>query len=375
MLSLLSLELGRPAMIKEEDCNVNMPSPVDDHYIYEGSSWMSPTSEIATSPLLPTIRVVGGIARLLGLLKSRVIPTWALKAYDSHFDTVMKQFPAQHQLRVNDYIDPVEMPSMIYLQNARLILHRHNLTPICEQETRSAAIDSCALVAKDTAKLLERCMQNPPTGSQSKITIQEDTWEKRMISAVSAFFCTHIWRCTLFLCFRFDYESALTCARASAVLGGSRHINRACGRYLDFFLSQVVLKLKRGVDFNTDEELIAYVSGDLQGSFESSWIWQERKGDVHMGQPLQSASSPDQNGVNKAELDENTAHSQDSEWAGWNKIVALIEGLADEQRHEHHRHMRHEAVQSPGIHLPPLVASPSPSTSTLRDRMSIKDLL
>ncbi|KAL9127511.1 MAG: hypothetical protein Q9217_003621 [Psora testacea] len=371
---LLSLELGRPAMVKEEDCDVSVPSPVDDQYIYEGSNWMSPTPEMATSPLLPTIRVIGAIARLLGLLKSPTISKRALTAYDTHFDTILKKFPAQHQLRINDYIDPIEMPPMMYLQNARLMLHRHNLTPICDQEARSDALDHCALAAKDTAKFLRRCMQNPPPGSQSKITAREDTWEKRMVSAASAFFCTHIWRCTLILCFRFDFESALTCVRASAVLGDSRRVNTACGRYLDFFLSQLVTKLKHSVNLDTDEEMIAYVSGDLQGSFESSWIWQESKGNVHMGRPLQGTINY-QNGFNKAEPEEAAAQNGDDDWAGWDKITGLIEGLAHEQRQGQQWHVTHEATRSPAIQLPPLVASPSPSTSTPRDRMSIKDLL
>ena len=364
-------------MIKEEDCDVGKPSPVDDQYIRDGSNWMAPTPDMTTSPLLPTIDVVGGIARLLSLLKSPTIPDRALRAYDGHFDTVMKSFPAQHQLRVNDYIDPIEMPPMMYLQNARLMLHRHNLTPLCDQDTRSSALDHCAHAAKDTAKMLHRCMQDPPRGLQSKITTHEDSWEKRMVSATSAFFCTHIWRCTLFLCFRSDFESALTCARASAVLGDTRRVNTACGRYLDFFLGEIASRSDQGARLDSDEEMIAYVSGDLQGSFEKSWIWRESKGNVHMGQPLQSAAESDRDRGGKRELDDATAHSDDGNWAGWARVVRLIEGLAHQQRQrqEQPRHAVAETIRPPAIQLPPLGASPSPSTGTPRDRMSIKDLL
>ena len=377
LCSLLSLELGRPAMIKEEDYDVQMPSPVDDQYIYEGSSWMAPTPEIATSQLLPTIRVIGGIARLLGLLKSPQISKHALRAYDMHFDKVMSNFPAQHQIRLNDYIDPIEMPPMIYLQNSRLMLHRHNLTPICDQQTRSQALDRCALVSKDTASFLQRCMREPPVGSQSNVTAKEDTWDKRMVSAVSAFWCTHIWRCTMFLCFRLELESALTCIRASAVLGDTRRVNTACGRYLDFFLGQLVIKLNESIDLDTDEEMIAYVSGDLQGSFESSWIWQESKGHVHIGMPLQSAATASTNGVHQKELGDATGQAEDGDWCGWDRIIQLVDGLASERRRKNEKResAMTEATKSPRIQLPPLGASPSPSTSTPRDRMSIKDLL
>lgn len=377
MSSLLSLELGRPAMIKEEDCDVQMPNPVDDQYIHEGGDWMRPTASMATSQLLPTIHVIGGIARLLGLLKNPQISKHALRAYDAHFDAVMKGFPANHKSRMDEYIDPVEAPPMMYLQNARLMLHRHNLSPICNEQTRSQAIDGCSSVGRDTARLLRRCMREPPSGSQSKITANEDPWEKRMVSASSAFFCTHIWRCTLYLCFRQDFEAALTCVKASSILGDSRRINTACGRYLDFFLGQLVIKMRQGVVLDQDEEMIAYVSADLQGSLQGSWIWQESKGRVHLGRPLQSASSSNANGIQQQELSEATAQSNNGEWAGWDKIASLIRTMAAEQRKspDQQRAGMVSSTTSPVIQLPPLLSTPSPSTSTPRDRMSIKDLL
>ncbi|KAG8528888.1 uncharacterized protein KY384_006577 [Bacidia gigantensis] len=377
IFSLLSLELGRPAMIKEEDCNVQMPSPTDDQYMTEAANWKDPSPDMATSALLPTIRVIGGIARLLLMLKAPQISMHALRAYDTHFDSVIKSFPAQHQMRALDYIDPIELPPMMYLQNARLVLHRHNLSPVCDTSARSYALDSCASVAKDTAKFLQRCMQLPPEGARSSITAREDSWDRRLVSASSAFFCTHIWRCTLFLLFRLDFDSALTCARASAILGDTRRVNISCGRYVDFFLSQFLAKLKQRVELDMDEEMIAYVSGDLQGNFESSWIWQESKGDTHVGRPLQGSSNSHVNSTYHGELEEANSPTNENDWAGWDKIVRLIEGLATEQKKGSERpsQTKPEMPQPHAIHLPPLVASPSPSSTNSRDRLSIKDLL
>lgn len=362
--SLLSLELGRPVLIKEEDCNVGMPSAVDDQYMHADNSWISPTPEQSTSPLLPTIQVIGGIAKLLRFLKSRFLAKPALEAYDSHFRGCMQGFPVYQQIRLNDYVDPVELPPIMYLQNARLMLHRHNLTPISERKDRSAALDRCASAALDTAKLLRRAMQETPPGSQSNITEQNDTWEKRMVSAVSAFFCTHIWRCTLFLSFRLDYENAIWCARASATLGASRPVNVACGRYLEFFLKELAARMNNGAEFDADEEMVAYVSGDLQGSFENSWIWKGAKGDVHLGQPFQSPTLGGNGGI------EDASETDVAHWDGWDNVLNILDQLFHEQQQRQQHRAIQESSLRPPLMLPPLAPLPNPS-----NRMSIKDLI
>ena len=366
-ISLLSLELGRPALIKEEDCNVSLPSPIDDRFMISGNDWFSPTPEQSTSPLLPTIQVIGGIAKLLRVLKSRHLAKSALEAYETHFKGCMQSFPVYQQIRTNDYVDPIELPPIMYLQSARLMLHRHNLTPTSSAQDRSIALDHCAFAAADTAKLLRRCMQEIPHGSRSSISEQDDTWEKRMVSAVSAFFCTHIWRCALFLCFRSDFENAMWCAQASATLGSSRPINVACGRYLQFFLQEMVSKMKQGAHFDGDEEMIAYVSGDLQGSFENSWIWKGSKEDIYLGEPLQNSI------LMEMEKDQESADTGIAAWAGWDHILSLLDQLFHvRQQEQQHRAIKESSLRPP-LMLPPLAPYPNPANPS--NRMSIRDLI
>lgn len=273
-------------------------------------------------------------------------------------------------------MDPVELLPMIYLQNARLMLHRHNLNPICDTDARSTAIDDCANDARDTAKLLRRCMQEPSAGSHSPTTAQNDTWEERMVSAVTAFFCTHIWRCTLFLCFRFDFESALTCARASATVGDARPINISCGRYIEFFLREMVANLDLGNQLDRDEEMIAYVSGDLQGSFESSWIWQESNGRVHLQKPLQSWNGEPKGGQAGQDFATASAQKEEFEWGGWEKVVRVLEELVKEKQDEHRRISRQETSRPTTGELPQLATSPlSVNVHSGSNRMSIRDLI
>ena len=356
MDSLLSLELGRPALIKEEDCDVELPSAIDDQYMRIGTNWTSPTAEQSTSPLLPMIKVIGGIAKLLRMLKSRRLTRTILQAYDMHFTTCMQAFPPGKQNR--DHIDPIDLHPMIYLQNARLMLHRHNLSPTCEVDERSAAIDHCVSVSRDTAQLLHRSMQETPM-THSHPSNETGSWEMRMISATSTFLCTHIWRCTLFLCFRFDFASALLCARASAAMGNTRPINVACGRYLEFFLKELIRKLDQRDQLDTDEEMIAYVSADLQGSFEHSWIWQENKEGVQLGRPLQSSDSVGNGEASDHDSAKVKSEAEVSDWAAWDKVLNILEQL-----------YQTGAIQDPSIR-PPMVLPPvNPS-----NRMSIRDLI
>lgn len=356
MDSLLSLELGRPALIKEEDCDVELPSAIDDQYMRIGTNWTSPTAEQSTSPLLPMIKVIGGIAKLLRMLKSRRLTRTVLQAYDTHFTTCIQAFPPEKQTR--DYIDPIDLHPMIFLQNARLMLHRHNLSPTCEVDERSAAIDYCVSVSRDTAQLLHRSMQETPM-THSHPSNETGSWEMRMISATSTFLCTHIWRCTLFLCFRLDFASALLCARASAAMGNTRPINVACGRYLEFFLTELIRKLDQKDQFDTDEEMIAYVSADLQGSFEHSWIWQEKKEGVQLGRPLQSSDSVGNGEASDHDSAKVKLEVEGFAWAAWDKVLNILEQL-----------YQTGAIQDPSIR-PPMVLPPvNPS-----NRMSIRDLI
>ena len=361
-VSLLSLELGRPAMIKEEDCNVRLPSPIDDQYMHAGNSWTSPNPEQATSPLLPTIKVVGGIAKLLRMLKSPRISKIALETYNSHFCRCMSALPAEREIRPNGYIDPMELSPMVYLQNARLMLYRHNLKPICEADTRSTALDNCIKVSKDTARILSRCMQESPEAQS-----HSSPWEERLVSAISTFLCTHIWRCTLYLCFQHDFESALWCARASTILGNSRAVNVACGRYLEFFLQKLLTRWKQGNHFETDEEMIALVSGDLQGSFENSWVWQKNKNNDHLEDLLQSTGASEKESNTELDQFESATEEEKPDWAGWEHIVRILEQLLQKKQQDQLSSLRPPMVLPPWASLPNSISPPN--------RMSIKDLI
>ncbi|GLI79595.1 hypothetical protein PoHVEF18_007933 [Penicillium ochrochloron] len=311
---LLALEMGKPCLINDQDCDIDLPCPVDDQSLAQGKS---AEDQSAPSPLLATIHVVRSIGQLTRTLRSTSISYATLETFERHFTICRTTFPAHLQLKQDTDLDPRSLAPIIYLQNARLLLHRHNISPYCQSGVRTAALDYCVSIAVDTANILSRCMRSHSgTGD----------WRALFASSAGTLLCTHIWRCALFLLFRQEFATALACVQASAAVGDDRAVNAACGRYLAFFLRCLLDRSQPGevVGPEQDEAMMAYVSGDMQGTADGSWVWQGSETGANLdnipGQPC-PAPAP-----------------ADSQWEGWGwveKTVAHL--LGEKQRHDYER--------------------------------------
>ncbi|KAI4149758.1 MAG: hypothetical protein L6R39_002419 [Caloplaca ligustica] len=351
-------------MINDDDCEISLPSPKgvggkrgDNARRHEAQ---------AQPPLVPIVHIIRGISKLVRSLKEPTISPLVVQSFDLLFEECMDLFPAHHQINAFGSIDPHEIPPVIYLQNARLMLHRHNLSLKNTASARSHAIDKCVEIAKQSTRYLARCMPNV-SGEAIHARTGHDRWRGPLTSAASAFLCTHIWRCSLFLSFRAEYEDASVCAQASAAIGAARPVNIACGRYLEFFLQRLLNRLQDEPDsLETDEEMLALASGDLQGSADNSWIWKD------VGSGGQEEQNRQFSPINPTPV---TAHEDDLYvWSNWDGVLdmlrRLLEGRRQEQHHQHqHQYPQQEAriplklpaqVQQQPVHL----ASPvSPGTS------------
>lgn len=326
-LRLVSLEQGRSAMIDDDDSEIDLTSPT---IAGEGQGEDARKhGATAHSPLVPTVQVIRVISKLLKLLKEPSISTSSLQAFDVLFEDCMDLFPAHHQLNAYGALDPHEMPPLIYLQNARLMLHRHNLGVKNKPSARLHSTEECTRIAKQSTRLLARCMHNG-SGATVQSQVGHERWRSSLVSAASAFLCTHIWRCSLFLCLGREYNDALVCAQASATIGSARPINVACGRYLEFFLRRLLPKMQdEMLAIETDEEMLALVSGDLQGDAENSWIWKDVEGGSQVSESTRF--SP----VNRTPV---TAHEEDyNAWSNWDGILdtltRLMQGKEQQQQY------------------------------------------
>jgi hypothetical protein len=206
--------------------------------------------------------------------------------------------------------------------------------------------------------------------------------------------CLHLWRCMLVLCFRGDYDAAFMCLHVSTAIGKTRKINSACGKHLVFFLDQMLSRARSGrgspQQLEHDEEILAYVSGDVQASVDHSWVW--------AGPNATTSSPPSQS----SSFDTLRSHVGDEpmrdvlpvrttggspiqtevDWNEWTRIEPMIRQLMEENRPRSsnyypppHNPMKrvqlaHETKLAP--RPPPPPPSPAPSSSS---RISIANII
>ena len=339
-----SLELGKPSMIDDDDCNATLPNLTDETSIRPRNAW-PPNTQLSDPVLLSILKVAQCVSGLQKAFKIPIIETSVLQALDETFNNCSTSFPPHHQIQSDDYLDPRTICPLIYLQNARIMLHRHNLSPLGTSEVRLIALRNCFMIATDTARIISRIMQNDP-GSPVDPASEAEKWQAKLIAAANAFLCTHLWRCILFLCFQSNYQAALICARASAVIGDTRLVNVACSRHLVFFLQLLLHKLQAGEaqSLEHDEDMVAYVSGDLQGS-DYSWVWHEDEN----RSPLDMREFTFAEGLSPMVIKE-----EGVSLSGWEDILAILRRLALEQGRQETAQGFSKPTHGGGKHLVPL---------------------
>lgn len=276
---------------------------------------------------------------------------------------------------------PESLTPLIHLQNTRLVLHRRNLSPVCAREVRMSAIDSCIAIARDTVKFLSRMV--PDRSHRIDPEGGPDTWVDRIPLAASSMFCTHLWRCTLFLCLGGYFPDAQICVRASAAVGDLCPVNRACGKYLTFFLGCLVEKTQHGErsqSLETDEEMLAYVSGDLQGDFQNAWVWQgndygrdhsptdRRTTDVLSPEEERGGRNTDPFGGSSRI---SSPHMEPQPWTGWDHVSWLLERLSAERG----LNAGHGRSSAPPALTTTTVGPLQHSTTSTSGRISIADII
>lgn len=430
---LLSLEGGRPPLINDEDCQVGWPCPVDDEWIQPTIILKQPSNVPSHSSLGTVIPVVRFISQLKTTLKAREIAPQTIRTYDDYFSAVMSTFPETFQTQSSTYLEPHQLTVAFFLQTARFHLYRHNLSVICRLPQRVEAINRCLAVARDTAQYISRTLQTPaasPNSHQdghspaasSEVDLdvsKTDKWQASVKSTALNISCMHLWRSILVLCFRGDFTSALTCIRVSSAIGELRNVNMACGRHIKFFLDKLLERWRSGrggaASLEKDEEMIAYLSGDLQGSTENSWVWtgsetgsklkvndDKATHAVQIYRPLNAVGmGPKLNGEHPVDRPNDPANNllpKPLDWGGWDTVERSIHELMEEQEkspplstetrspYSYHRPAHNEGKRlqlappdlpgpvTPGRTPPPPQAT-SRETSTGASRISIANII
>ncbi|OHE94788.1 fungal specific transcription factor domain-containing protein [Colletotrichum orchidophilum] len=337
----LALDLGRPVLIDDTDCDVSLPAGVDDHYIHEGGIMVPPGREPLNHSLLALINVTRSYSFLIKTLVAPIVAPTRLATFDHHFTSCQQAFPPECKTSSTGQIFPHLLTPYIFVLHARLALHRHNLAPTCPFDVRLAAMDQCNNTALDTASLLSRATPALADGATALLT-------------------AHTFRCALFLLLAGHWDHATTCLRALAAIDSKRDVAIPCGRFLAFFVSTLGTKRAEYAAFIArttppkpfapppppqgrpgptplqealmqDEELLAYVSADLQAAPDSAWVWAggEREAILSPTSPGSIiASGGASSGLFSAEQRTGLSEEEVKEWGGWERLEAAIRGLA-----------------------------------------------
>ena len=387
-IRLLSLELSRPTQISEEDCNVRLSHPLLEAVVRHPAQTMQPTDMSQPHPAEIMAAISRLVARLKKVFRSPMIDIDTLQALESHLDALAQTFPDPLHPNSSTYIDPRFLWILTIVSNTKIMLHRHIISPNCSRSDRGTALGRCAAAARLTARTISRSLQRPPSSAQPYTDPSRSTlsWEDRVLSFTPSHLCTHLWRCILILSFLLDFTGASICARLSSTIGTLRPVNTSCGRYIVFFLEKLRERLSSGdseqYELENDEEMLAYVSADLQADPMRAWIWGPGE-----GPPQQYSSTPTSpwahqqasmqySGTSQSPVwHPSEAQSPPDDWGGWQRVFTLLTELHDLNQRRREQHQSHEPQQYQRLPLlrplqttqypaPPGIYSTSSQTAT-----------
>ena len=250
----------------------------------------------------------------------------------------MDAYPEKYQPHSDTYLEPFCINAVIPLLLVRFQLYRHNLNSHTSYEERAEALDRCVFVALETVRYFSRTMQTPsPVGDPSEYATK--SWRDLLLASTNNTTCRHVWRCTLMLCFRGEYNAALTCLRVLKTIDKHRKLNIAGGRNLSFFLDKLIERLRSSTspqnDVDSDFELLAYATGDLQADINNGFAWtrSESPHPSSTGLPPNEFTAPS---VPFADEDlpatSLLTEKEVNDWGGWERVERQIGILVEEQQ-------------------------------------------
>jgi len=360
--------MGRPMLINDEDCDTEYPSLLEEEEgIADSFHPQKPTL------LLATVHVARLLGPLTRLCRSLCITAEAIRKFEGHLANCMQVFPLQLRLEAGGPLDPLVIAPLIYFQNARILLYRHNMSPACSLEQRSAAIENCTIAAQGSAGVISRCFQ-----------IESEETELRLKVSATSFICTHIWRCMLFLAFKQSWRAFHVLLRYSTLVNDSKPVNTSCGRHLDSFLHKLVERwqYKRVQSMEEDEELIVLLSGDLQGG-TNSWIWGNSETGTLLSRRQKHSRTPQATQgtgerVEPFHRDMSTDSLMSDEgmqrWEGWHGIYQAAQWLEEVQRSQHQQQQHMSTQPSAGPQRFESSAGAESNANNTRSRMTIASI-
>ena len=282
------MEWGFPLCIEDSDCDISIPADVPDSFLSDesavkteddGSNLSSNSSalnETGQPFFLPIAwaRIAPAIHK--AITSSSTVPNSVIRTLESW----MQDYRTKYNLydSTKGGIGASTLPGILLMQNLRLVLHRHNLSPITPYSERVTALRECIATARLSSSVVSKVLGNLFDVEYQNLSDEHEVLARfRRYTTVEE--VTHYFRCSLFLCLAGLWLEALPLVAAARIIGERRSINQPCCRYLygflDFSKDRIPCSIEQG---NIDEEVLALATADGQkGSGEWGTIWNTKE--------------------------------------------------------------------------------------------------
>lgn len=324
-------------LINENDCEVSYPSSAtEDGIPWSGGLYSMPARAVSSTRFIDIVQVTRLYSQISYALKTSIILPQTLHHFDELFRSKWLHLPGSHHIESDIHLETSALPTVFSILSAKFHLARRNMTPLCRTSERIEALDRCVSIGMDTAKFISRTLDHHSESQAGQ------SWQERVCLIASNSICLHLWRCIMVLCFRNEYEAGLMCLRISTAIGGMREINISCGRNLAFVLDEILHRARaaRGMtqELVRDEELMAYVSGDAQGSVEHAWVWAGANSNskdlrpCSVGEGAQSPVDEPMQDVSGHRSPSPRTDKPELNWDGWRGLEDRIHQLMEMER-------------------------------------------
>lgn len=339
-------------LINDEDCDVGLPSSLEDRYIQPQGYARPRANEPPFTGFLAIIHAARLFSQSYRALKSTTSSPQTLQAFDDKLRSTLLSLPDSYQPGSSLPLEPTALTPLLALQTARFLLYRREISPAYRPHERAEALRRCTSVAQETTNYLSRTLHSTPDRPNT------EAWRTKVVQLASNMICTHLWRCILMLCFRADYKAALMCLHLSSAIGGLRKINIACGKHIAFFLDRLLERIRSGGrahQLEHDEEMLAYVSGDLQSDPQHAWVWASSESTSQLspispaqGEILGFSSDQTMQGTSLPLRPSPGSPGSGTRWDGWRRVEQMIHQLME----EHRAHLTQPTPYYPPPHNP-----------------------
>jgi hypothetical protein len=290
------------------------------------------------------------------------------------------------------------LDSHIFVDNTRIRVLRHNLTPQAPFPSRISALRRCIRLSKDASRKVAERFIDPETAESPQAAEQHN---RRVVRVVYPEHCQFVFSCTMFLVVARLWNSALPLVRALQMIGDKVPINQACCRYLWGLITLLDEKppvSRRGSDAWTEseEELVAYIAADMhQDGRMWEAVWQKEPVNVpgleialaediaEVDSASPSETSELQRSASKSELELTAVASpvegltrsplQQREEETWDLMIQYIKERAEVEETEMMEDV--ENLKGPLVHESFTVDTIESTEEAIQRRMSISNLL